>query len=219
LSTWLLNGKIALAGARLTMRISRTPRFRLRSIDQSSPEEVMADYLKLIQEHSALQIQHKALRGEYEALKRKTIAYLGERYILELTSGSPQPYAAPYDVLSASHHRLEVKSSSCRSGKWTWGNLLGSKGKRRYDYAILLGEKDSECFNAYPSDPYIIFCLPRNRLGTLVFSDGSLGCASRLKSGAITSEMRDRYMVSSDWITENFGDYAKVGINPVAPYR
>jgi hypothetical protein len=54
--TWLLNGKLGLAGARLTMRISRTTRVRLRSIDQSSPEEVMADYLKLIQEHSVLQI-------------------------------------------------------------------------------------------------------------------------------------------------------------------
>ncbi|HGL5386880.1 hypothetical protein [Burkholderia orbicola] len=210
----------------MTVRFRRTPRVRLRPIEESSPEEVMADYPRLLQEHIALQALHKTLSREHEALKHKTIAHSGERYILELTSGNPQRYAAPFDVLSPSGHRLEVKSSRCRfvnqfeskSRRWTWSNLLGSSGEKQYDYAILLGEKDRDYLDAYPEGPYVIFCVPRERVNLLANDAGWLGCVTRLKGGATAGEMRRRWMVSPEWITNSFGDAGKKGINPIYPH-
>lgn len=218
----------------MSVTFRRTPRIRLRATEESSLEEVRADYPKLLQEHKALQAQHKALQAqlwelgrEHKALKRKTIAHSGERYILELTSGKPQPYAESFDVLSASSHRLEVKSSrrhfvnrfESESRRWTSSNLLGSSGEKQYDYAILLGEKDRDYLQTYPpSGQYVIFCVPRDRVKLLTNVAGWVGCVTSLKGGATADEMRRRWMVSPEWITGSFGDQAKKGINPVYPY-
>lgn len=211
----------------MSVRFHRTPRVRLRPIEESSPEDVMTDYPRLLQEHIALQARLKTLSLEHEALKYKTIAHGGERYILELTSGSPQRYAESFDVLSPSGHRLEVKSSRChfvnrsesKSRRWTWSNLLGSSGQKQYDYAILLGEMDRDYLNAYPQGRYVIFCIPRERVRLLANDAGWLGCVTRLKGGATAEEMRRRWMVQPEWITSSFGDASKKGINPVYPHR
>ncbi|TPQ27732.1 hypothetical protein C2U69_33845 [Cupriavidus pinatubonensis] len=135
----------------------------------------------------------------------------GADYIARLTSGCRTTYGAEIDVLTASGHTLEVKYSSAllvdrlrKTGarRWAWSRLRGNQGYKRYDYLILLGEKDARY--AYPQGDYVIFCISfadvTSRLSKKV---RWLQCGTSLR-GRWAREMTERWMVTPEEITGKF---------------
>jgi hypothetical protein len=88
----------------------------------------------------------------------------GDEYqelVAELVDGKPMWDRCPYDVLTASGHRLEVKGSRLATygksvnPKWHFAHLLGTSGRNNYDQLVLV------CEGRLPFDPaYFFFDIP-----------------------------------------------------------
>jgi hypothetical protein len=92
----------------------------------------------------------------------------GEALIVKLTSGVPTGYKDPHDVTVASGARLEVKYSHLnapnrsKTRRWNWHSVLGSARNKKYDYLVLVGEKDPRYADQYPADlAFVFFLVPR----------------------------------------------------------
>jgi len=97
----------------------------------------------------------------------------GEMLVSKLVNGRITAYAIGHDIKTADGTLLEVKRSKLhlwdkRSGstKWQWAKLLGESGKKKYDYAILVGDADPRYAKSYkdPDSSWVIFCVPFERL-------------------------------------------------------
>lgn len=216
----------------MALRIYRTPAVRSNAIAEAKPEEMLTDYPKLLGEYRELRTKYSELRATHEVLERRhrtlrkrCTGLVGEEYILNLTLGLGQSYAADFDVRSASQHRIEVKTSALLPNggfgsfrKWKWSNLLGEKRDRVFDYLILLGEPDSRHPTPFERGEYTLFCVPFDRVELLMDNGGGLTCGTSLR-GPMASQMTYFWMVPKEWIAESFGDAAMLGVMPVYPHE
>jgi hypothetical protein len=138
------------------------------------------------------------LRGRIKILERKKrsleqqVSFLrthktlqtgmtGETIIAKAVKGAVTAYAGSYDV-QIGEQQLEVKFSTLlRSGlltgdstRWAWLKLLGEGGNKKYDFLVLVGEKDLR-WRAYyldKSTPYVFFLIPRDEVASLMHQSG-----------------------------------------------
>ncbi|CAN7777677.1 hypothetical protein LJR296_007782 [Cupriavidus necator] len=194
--------------------VSKTP------IDEMTHEEVLTDYTRARQIIFDQKDEIKALKAEVEKLKRHAVGWVGEYFVRQLVAGSRNPYAAKFDVVSASAHLLEVKSSdpygpgkAANSPRWVWNRLRGSSGANKYDYLILLGAtKNSFCFSK--EYHFEIFCIPFDEIAKMGKKSPSISCVvSKMKSAIWLKQWR----VDQTWIKQYFGDPLRKGMAPVYP--
>jgi hypothetical protein len=92
-------------------------------------------------------------------------ALKGQTLILNLTGGVPTGYKDPHDVTLKNGDRLEVKYShvnlqkKTKTKRWVWHSVLGSAYNKKYDYLVLVGEKDLLHEHQYPADLSFVFFL------------------------------------------------------------
>lgn len=119
-----------------------------------------------------------ALNSENERLRHKVAFFenhpniasgiRGESLISNLVSGVETSFNAPFDIETSTGIRIEVKYSKLNlanrkqtstTKRWSWKNIFGSGGQKRYDRLILIGESDPSHYQKYlqPESPYVIF--------------------------------------------------------------
>jgi len=119
-----------------------------------------------------LELENARLREQLHFFQRTpTLAQgiKGETLIAKLTGGVRTGYSEPHDLTVASGARLEVKISRLNKPntsatlRWNWHNVLGNSNNKKYDYLVLIGEKDPRYENQYPRDlAYVLFLVPRS---------------------------------------------------------
>ncbi|QYK02249.1 hypothetical protein [Shewanella psychrotolerans] len=92
----------------------------------------------------------------------------GESFVSRLVSGAITEFNAPHDIETNCGLRIEVKYSKLNlanrkqtgtTKRWSWKNVFGSGGGKKYDRLILIGEADQRHLHSYlqPDSPYVIF--------------------------------------------------------------
>lgn len=119
-----------------------------------------------------LELENALLRKEVDFFRRTpTLAQglKGETLIAKLTEGVRTGYKDPHDVTVKSGARLEVKYSHINTPnksatrRWNWHSVLGMSNNKRYDYLVLVGEKDPRHDDQYPSElDFVFFLVPRS---------------------------------------------------------
>jgi hypothetical protein len=152
----------------------------------------------------------RELEEENEELKKKHARARGvpaEDLVAKMTGGTrTKGYKDLYDVITKKGNHIEVKSSKVheyrgtRTKRWTWDNILGPK---KYDYLVLVGEKDARWPEAYPRDleflEYVFFLVPQsavkdfNSAGDVVSLNTNFKRVRAPKSRVLI----DRYLVCS----------------------
>ena len=138
-------------------------------------------------ELSNLEAENRRLKDENAELRRQldflitypTLAQglQGEGIVAALTGGVLTGYGVPHDVLVKSGERIEVKKARVRveeggNRRWIWHRLLGKKITKRYEWLVLVGEKDHIHFEQYPEElPWVFFLVPQARLDAIKSGD------------------------------------------------
>jgi len=123
-------------------------------------------------------------RRDNEALKKRlnisehSAGIAAENYICDAVRGKrSEGKTEPFDVRTASKHRLEIKFAHLNTPdpgantlRWTWRNALGNSRAKRYDRLILVGELDPRYMGDYedPTPQYVIFDVPFASVGFLM---------------------------------------------------
>ncbi|MBT1062350.1 hypothetical protein KJY73_02140 [Bowmanella sp. Y26] len=92
----------------------------------------------------------------------------GESLVSGLISGTVTEFNAPHDIETKSGLLIEVKISKLNfanrkqtstTKRWSWKNIFGSGGQKKYDRLILIGEADERHLASYlePDSSYVIF--------------------------------------------------------------
>jgi hypothetical protein len=125
----------------------------------------------LFEQIRLLERENAKLKKEVEFFRRTpTLAQglKGETLIANLTGGVRTGYKDPHDVTVKSGDRLEVKYSHLNvpnrygTKRWNWHSVLGSAHNKKYEYLVLVGEKDLRYENQYPADlAFVFFLVPR----------------------------------------------------------
>jgi hypothetical protein len=154
----------------------------------------IADRLRLLERDNAdLKRKNAELESELESLRLDpTLArgLKGETYIASLTGGDLTSYGDSYDVILTNGVQLEVKQcnkpyrpSSSITKRWNWYHVLGTSGRKEYDYLVLLGEKDPRYVDQYPADiPLVIFLIPRSAVNLLAVKGTQIAINTNLKT-------------------------------------
>jgi hypothetical protein len=163
---------------------------------------------------------------ENEALQYRTHELLatgmrGETLVSKIVNGRVTAYAIGHDIETGGGTLLEVKRSKLhswdkRSGstKWQWAKLLGESGKKKYDYAILVGDIDRRYAEYYkdPNSSWVIFCVPFEEINEVAtqgqradyrhiqISTNPMG-TRRMK----TKKLFQEYQISTCELGERFG--------------
>jgi hypothetical protein len=126
----------------------------------------------LERDNALLERENALLRKERDFFRRTpTLAQglKGETLIAKLTGGVRTGYKDPYDLTVTSGARLEVKYSHMNAPnpyatrRWNWGSVLGSSNTKKYDYLVLIGEKDPRYDDQYPAGlDCVFFLVPRS---------------------------------------------------------
>jgi len=121
----------------------------------------------------------------------------GETLIANLTGGLRTGYKDSHDVTVKSGDRLEVKFSHLnmpnrsRTKRWNWGKVLGSAQNKKYEYLVLVGEKDLRYEDQYPANlAFVFFLVPRSdvddiKTGNDIAINTNLATARATKSFAL----------------------------------
>jgi hypothetical protein len=112
---------------------------------------------------------------------RGLVGHAGEAYLAKVLR-LPMPDARTgYDFRLPSGRTLEVKTSklfkpskSSSVLRWTWHRPLGWTGQKKYDFLVLLGDKDLRFRYKSRSSEYVIFLIPHKKIGP-AFGDGKDG--------------------------------------------
>jgi hypothetical protein len=133
----------------------------------------------------------------------------GETLIVKLTGGIPTGHKDPHDVTVRSGARLEVKYSHVNATKgtktrrWNWHSVLGSANNKKYDYLVLIGEKDPEFDHQYPPDPNVLFLVPRSEV-SLIKTGNDIAINTNLEAiRANKSVALSRYLVKDRVVFTN----------------
>lgn len=93
----------------------------------------------------------------------------GETLVATLTEGVLTGYKDPHDIIVKSGESLEVKYSHINAPngsatrRWNWHSVLGMSNNKKYDYLILVGEKDARYVAQYPAElTCVFFLVPRS---------------------------------------------------------
>jgi hypothetical protein len=135
-------------------------------------EMMTADVGHLIERIRLLERENAQLKKELEFFRRTpTLAQglKGETLIANLTDGVRTGYKDPHDITVKSGDRIEVKFShvnapnNSKTKRWNWHSVLGSAQNKRYDYLVLVGEKDPRYEDQYPPNlAFVFFLVPRS---------------------------------------------------------
>jgi hypothetical protein len=106
--------------------------------------------------------------AELEGRRPHAAGRTGEVYLASLLGVQPTIPNSPYDILTPTNCRLEVKTSKLNLHKhadgshWGWTKPLGGDGDKEYDQLILLAEPDPRHINHYaqPLIRYVMFDIP-----------------------------------------------------------
>jgi hypothetical protein len=130
------------------------------------------EFIKLSDRIRLLERENALLRKELDFLRRTpTLAQglKGETLVAKLAGGVLTGYKDPHDVTVTSGARLEVKYSHMNAPnksatrRWNWHSVLGISNNKKYDYLVLMGEKDPRYDDQYPSElAFVFFLVPRS---------------------------------------------------------
>ncbi|KAA5610442.1 hypothetical protein [Rhodovastum atsumiense] len=193
--------------------------------------------VELPPEISVLEQENQALRKRIARLEQE-IAFLrghptlargmaGETLVATLTAGLLTKPTASADVETPSGAILEVKYSALNKPhpaattlRWVWQRPFGMFGAKKYDFLILIGEKDTRWSDSYKnrSSPYVMFCVPYSDVARItVASDGQATRAiflttnpAKARSSKASALFRD-YEVTEDELVTRFGIDAQPG--------
>ena len=122
----------------------------------------------LKREVTELKRKNRALLERLASAKPFTGAFV-EFFFATLIGGALTNGHANYDVRGADGTKFEVKFSrlnipyeGANCHRWTWTNLLGSGGAKKFHRLILVGQTDPRHRRDYcdPRSPYVIFDIP-----------------------------------------------------------
>lgn len=93
----------------------------------------------------------------------------GEELVAGWAFGARAPRGLPHDLMIGAL-KVEVKYSGLlvqldrkqhRVCRWTWSKIFGERGKKQFDYLVLIGEADPRFRDSYkdPASPYVVFIL------------------------------------------------------------
>jgi len=125
----------------------------------------------LLKEISSLKLALEKCRArvaELEARRPHAAGRKGEAYLASLLGVHPTSPNCPYDILTPTGLRLEVKTSRlnvhqhANGSHWGWTKPLGEDGDKDYDRLILLAQPNPDCIDYYaqPFVRYVIFDIP-----------------------------------------------------------
>ncbi|GAB3095744.1 hypothetical protein GCM10027081_18310 [Cupriavidus yeoncheonensis] len=202
-------------------------------------EQMQQDYPRVRSLLATSRNEAKSLKGELRILaaelaearralasmQKRYIGRVGEELVAELTAGVIQHNKAPFDILTASGHRVEVKASKSNladrysaSRKWQWSNLQGGRVRpKNYEYLFLLGERD--VFLKRRDDEegdFVLFCVPAPDVRNLVTEGGGVSCMTSLR-GWRSAGIGRRYRVTEAWVRGFFGNRENAGLQPTIP--
>jgi hypothetical protein len=139
---------------------------------ETGREMMTADRGHLVERIRLLERENAQLKKELEFFRRTpTLAQglKGETLIANLTGGVTTGYKDPHDITVESGARLEVKFShmnvpnNSATKRWNWHSVLGSAQNKKYDYLVLVGEKDLRYEDQYPANlAFVFFLVPRS---------------------------------------------------------
>lgn len=126
----------------------------------------LSERIRLLERENAL------LRKERDFFRRTpTLAQglKGETLVATLTGGVLTGYKDPHDVTVTTGARIEVKYSHMNAPnpsatrRWNWHSVLGMSHNKKYDYLVLVGEKDPRFDDQYPAQlDCVFFLVPRS---------------------------------------------------------
>ena len=103
--------------------------------------------------------------AELEGRRPHAAGRTGEEYLASLLGVKPTIPNSPYDIVTPTGARLEVKTSKLNVHKhangshWGWTKPLGNDGDKKYDRLVLLAEPNPQQTGHYarPFVRYVIF--------------------------------------------------------------
>jgi hypothetical protein len=139
----------------------------------------------------------------------------GERLVATSLDGTLTSYGAAHDIELPSGTLIEVKSSRLNKPhpnsstlRWAWSKVLGTKGLKRFDFLLLIGEADVSHRQHYkdPSCPFIFFLVPHAEVRALATQTGSIPgiqlTTNPLKARSTGSALFTRYQMTIQEIKE-----------------
>jgi hypothetical protein len=165
-----------------------------------------------------LERKNRLLKKELAFFRRTPTlapALKGETLIATLTGGVRTGYKDPHDVTVANGARLEVKFSKLmvpnvhsKTRRWNWGSVLGSSNNKKYDYLVLIGEKDPRYCDQYPANlAYVFFLVPRPDVDDIKTGDDIAMSTNFATIRGRSSALR-RYLVTAADTFKNLLDTA-----------
>ena len=114
----------------------------------------------------------KARVAELEGRRPHAAGNMGEAYLASLLGVEPTIQNCPYDILTPTNCKLEVKTSKlnlhnhANGSHWGWSKPLGEDSDKDYDQLILLAEPNPQHINFYaqPFVRYVIFDIPFSKV-------------------------------------------------------
>lgn len=156
--------------------------------------------------------------------KHKSIALgiSGETLIAKIVKGNLSGVSESFDVTVPNGALIEVKYAKLNlatkqyakpTKRWAWSRVFGNGGKKRYDYLVLIGEKDDRWEQYYkePSAPFVLFCVPYGEVASLVIdTDGGRFKGIQLTSNPLKAKSRgsvlfSRHQVTASELVATFG--------------
>jgi hypothetical protein len=144
----------------------------------------------------------------------------GETLISKLVNGQMTAYSASFDVVDQLGQTIEVKYSKLNvaingryTKRWAWGKIFGEGGHKKFDFLILIGEKDMRWSEHYSdkSSSFVIFCIPQENLQNITMSMSGGRCrAIQLTSNPNTAKSRASilytdYQITTEDLSKMFG--------------
>jgi hypothetical protein len=130
----------------------------------------------LRREVANLRQENQALREKLDALPELSSSDQGltaERFVAGILRGGLTEKTNEIDIRLEDRTRIEVKYANLNSPvkqsstkRWVWRHVFGESGRKRYDFLILLGERDDRYSKYYKEkiSDYVIFCIPFERI-------------------------------------------------------
>jgi len=170
---------------------------------------------KLLELESLLAIEkeeNERLRKEVEFLRTHPSilqGLKGETIVCALTGGAATKFAEKYDVLLSNEVTLEVKFSKLNTPvkgaptkRWNWSKPLGifDKGKK-YDFLVLLGEKDLRFPSQYLDEsPYVCFLIPRTEIEVMMTEGKTIGGMLQINTNLQTARAEKSKLIKQHMV-------------------
>jgi hypothetical protein len=99
------------------------------------------------------------------------------------------------DRLEVKYSHLNVPNRS-RTKRWNWHSVLGRSDNKKYEYLVLVGEKDLRYENQYPGDlPFVFFLVPRSDVDDIKTGNDIALSTNLAEVRAVKSQALKRHLV------------------------